>query len=315
MKLGTFREKVEEWFVHLEVERGISGNTLRAYKSDIDQFIVFWSKIKEKEFQLFDSVRRVLKRYIVSLFYKKISKATLARKISCFKSLEHFLKPQGINLKIDCKAPRVERRLPVILSVDEIFFLLDKVDNEKLPTKFPYRDKALLEIIYATGARCSEVTNIKLADINFTEKNIRVLGKGSKERYVLFGDKAKNVIEVYLKEERAGLASEGQDEDYLFLSYNGKQISPRSVQRIFEMFRSFLKIDRKLTPHKLRHSFATHLLNQGVDLRVIKELLGHKSLSTTEIYTHVSSAELAKMCDEKNPLNKFGNLVLEKTDT
>ena len=308
MKLEFFEQKIEEWFVYLEVERGISSNTLRAYRSDLSQFVSFWGQIEQKEPQISESINRIVKRYVVSLFYKKISKASLARKISCLRSLQQYLKTQDIRIKIDCKLPRVERKLPVVLTVDEIFYLLDKVENEKLPTKFPYRDKALFELIYATGARCAEITNIKTQDIDFADKNIRILGKGKKERIVLFGEKAKLALEKYLKNERGALAR-GKDEDYLFLNYSGKQLASRAVQRVFEMFRKLLKVDRNLTPHKLRHSFATHLLNQGVDLRIIKELLGHSSLSTTEIYTHVSSAELAKMCDEKHPLNKFGHLI------
>lgn len=311
MKLKQFKEKVGEWFVFLEVEKGVSGHTLRAYKGDIAQLIGFWERIEKQDPKVENSIGQIAKRYIVSLFYKKISKASLCRKISCINSFQNFLKGQGINLHFDCKSPKRERKLPVVLSVDEIFYLLDSVPNERLTTQYPYRDKALLELTYATGARCSEIVNIKLQDISFPERTIRILGKGRKERLVLFGRKAEDALKKYLKEERPFFNRRGNS-DYLFLNFKGGSLGARSVQRIFEMFRQFLKIDRKLTPHKLRHSFATHMLNQGVDLRVIKELLGHKSLSTTEIYTHVSSAELAKMCDEKHPLNRFGSLLDSK---
>jgi len=134
------------------------------------------------------------------------------------------------------------------------------------------------------------------------------LGKGRKERMVLFGTKAFEALQKYLEKERITMVKQ-ENQIHLFLNYNGSALTSRSVQRIFEMFRKFLKLDRKLTPHKIRHSFATHLLNQGVNLRVIQELLGHKTIATTEIYTHITNQELAKMCDEKHPLNNLDHLV------
>ncbi|MCK4265097.1 tyrosine-type recombinase/integrase [Candidatus Babeliales bacterium] len=303
MKLKQLETKLKEWFTFLEVERNLSEYTVRAYKGDSTQLVNFWKKILEEKDGKNIVFGRVVERYVLSLFYKKSSKRTLARKLSCLRSFSNFLRGQGINLKINVKSPRLDRKLPVILSVDEISYLLDRLKPKDLPSKYPYRDRALFELLYATGARCSEIVNIKLQDINFNDKNIRILGKGRRERFVLFGNKSSRALQLYLERERPYLAK-FQDMEYLFLNCNGTKLTTRSVQRIFEMFRKFLKIDRKLTPHKLRHSFATHLLNQGVDLRVIKELLGHKTLATTEIYTHVSSTELAKMCDEKHPFNK-----------
>ncbi len=299
------KKKLTEWLSFMEIEKNVSIHTIKSYKNDSSQLVNFWDKIhQEKEPLTFD---RVVERYVLSLFYKKISKATLARKLSCLRSFAHYLRGQGINLNINAKSPRIERKLPIILSVDEITYLLDQVKPKDLFSKYPYRDKALFELLYATGARCSEIVNIRIKDIDFINKNIRVLGKGRRDRFVLFGNKSSDALVQYIEKERPYLAK-FKNIEYLFLNCNGTQLTSRSVQRIFEMFRKFLKIDRKLTPHKLRHSFATHLLNQGVDLRIIKELLGHKTLATTEIYTHVSSAELAKMCDEKHPLSTNENL-------
>ncbi|KKP25782.1 MAG: Tyrosine recombinase XerC [candidate division TM6 bacterium GW2011_GWE2_31_21] len=308
-----FKNKLTDWFTFLEVERGVAQNTIRAYKSDMDQFSMFWDEIAKKEPIIADATNQIIKRFIISLFYKKISKASLCRKLSAFRSFQQYCKKQGISFVLDCKSPKKDKKLPIVLSVDEIFYLLDSNDLEKVDSSFPFRNKALLELTYATGARCSEIVHIKMQDINWSEKVIKVLGKGSKERFVLFGSKAQNAIEKYIEEERVFLQSKKKS-DYLFLNCHGERLNTRSVQRIFEKFRQFLKIERKFTPHKLRHSFATHLLNQGVDLRLIKDLLGHAYLSTTEIYTHVSSAELSKMCDEKHPLNNFGSLI-KKTES
>jgi len=306
-----FIEKIKDWFIFLEVEKGFSAHTLKAYRGDLRQLISFWQMIDQKELNLPNSIGQTFKRYIVSLFYKKISKPSLCRKISSLRSLQSYLNKQGIEFSVDCKMPKRDKKLPVVLGVDEIFYLLDNIEVEKIDSSYPYRDLALVELTYATGARCSEIVNIKMQHINFSEKSIRILGKGNKERFVLFGSKAENSIKKYLEEERVFLQSK-QQSDYLFLNCYGAMLNTRSVQRIFTSFKKFLKVDREFTPHKLRHSFATHLLNQGVDLRVIKELLGHANLSTTEIYTQVSSAELSKMCDEKHPLNKFGSLIKDK---
>lgn len=314
MKLSMFSEKVKEYLTFLEVEKNVSDHTLRAYRGDLGQLRVFWERIEKKEPEVASSIDTVIRRFIHSLFFKKISKATLARKISCLRSLALFLKRQGIIIPANFKSPRVERKLPVVLTVDEIFYLLDTIKVEDIQSRFPYRDKALFEILYATGVRCSELVNIRIQDIDFSGKSIRVLGKGKKERFVLFGDKARKSVKTYMKEERSFLVKDGGElaNDYLFLNYSGKQITQRSVQRIFTMFRKLLKVDRNLTPHKVRHSFATHLLNQGADLRVVQELLGHATLATTEIYTQVSSADLAKMCDEQHPMNFMDNLISDK---
>jgi integrase/recombinase XerC len=155
-------------------------------------------------------------------------------------------------------------------------------------------------LLYATGVRCSELVNICIADIDMDGKAIRIMGKGKKERMVLFGLKALEKIQAYCKYERPVV--EDQNEP-LFMNYRYGKLTSRSVQRIIKMFRAFLPIDRQLTPHKLRHSFATHLLNQGADLRAVQELLGHKTLSSTEKYTHVSLENLAQLCDNIHPIN------------
>ncbi|MBD3273455.1 tyrosine-type recombinase/integrase [Candidatus Dependentiae bacterium] len=311
MDLKEFTESINDFLTFLEVEKNVSEHTLKAYSADLNQLVNFWKKSKERNRIEKVSFDNIMRRYVLSLFYKKLAKTTLARKLSCLRSFSHYLRSTGKKLNFNFKSPKIDKKLPITLSVDEIFYLLDKINDDDLPTKYPLRDKAIFELIYATGIRCSELVNIKLNGIDFKNKAVKVFGKGKKERVVLFGDKALRSVKSYFEKERPQLLKEKESE-YLFLNYLGTKLTPRSVQRIFEMFRRFLKIERKLTPHKIRHSFATHLLNQGVDLRVIQELLGHKNIATTEIYTHVSSAELAKMCDEKHPLNNMDDIFSVK---
>jgi integrase/recombinase XerC len=309
--IKIFKEKIKDFLTYLEVEKNASTHTIRAYQGDLGQLSKFWERVASKDNLLKEAFDPILRKFAISLFYQKISKPSLARKISALRSFQDFLKSQGEDLSVSLKSPRLDKKLPITLTVDEIFYLLDAVKIDKLPTKLPYRDKALFELIYATGVRCSEVVSIKLTDIDLENKSIKIMGKGRKERIVLFGNKAQKSLNEYIQEERSHLVLD-ELEMHLFLNKNGSRLTTRSVQRIFEMFRKFLKVNRKLTPHKIRHSFATHLLNEGVDLRVIQELLGHKTIATTEIYTHVSNQHLAKICNEKHPLNSLDYLVLDE---
>jgi site-specific recombinase XerD len=301
MKIEEFENHKEAFLLHLKAERNLSEHTVRAYFLDLQQFVTFWHGLSDNDKKNL-TFRQIIERYLVALFYKKISKNSIARKFSCFTSFERFLERRGIELHLNLKRPRIDKKLPIYFSVDEIFHLLDEIKHEALPTRYPIRDKAIFELLYATGVRCSELVNIRIEDINLDEKTIRVFGKGKKERIVLFGDKAREKILHYYKIERPEIQNH---QEPLFMNYRYEQLTSRSVQRIVKMFRSFLPIERPLTPHKLRHSFATHLLNQGADLRAVQELLGHKSLATTEKYTHVSLENLSKMCESVHPVNKM----------
>lgn len=306
MTLTEFQESLDNFFTYLSVEKNLSSNTQRSYQSDLHLFKEFWEKIAEQDSQEIP-LKRSFERYLVTLYYKKIEKNSIARKISCFKSFERFLKKQGIDITLDMKRPKLEKKLPVYLHIDEVFYLLDTVANDQLPTKYPLRDKAIFELLYASGMRCSELCNILIKDVNFEEKTIRIFGKGRKERIALFGTKAADRIKEYLEHERFVIPTL---DDPLFTSTHKKPLNPRSVQRIIQMFQPFLKTNKKLTPHKLRHSFATHLLNQGTDLRVVQELLGHQTLASTEKYTHVNLEELIDVCNTLHPLNSKKNTVL-----
>lgn len=299
MNPAIFKEKMIDFLSYLEIERNLSTNTIRAYRIDLERFLSFWTTIsKNSDTEI--SLNRAFERYCVALYHEQIEKSSIARKMSCMKSFIDYLKTVGTIVSLSFTRPRLDKKLPLYLSIDEIFFLLDKINPEDLPTRRPHRDKAIFELLYATGIRCSELVAIKLSDIDLEQKTIRIYGKGRKERIVLFGQKAKDSLLSYLKHERPS-AENGTDR--LFLNNRNEPLTTRSVQRVIEMFRTFLKIKKQITPHKLRHSFATHLLNQGVDLRTLQELLGHKTLASTEKYTHVSIQELSEMCDSLHPLN------------
>lgn len=298
INLKVFKKKASDFITHLQVEKNLSEHTLRAYKSDLEQFTNFWDKINTKEKQEIP-ITRALERFLILMHNEKINKSTIARKVSCIKSLQRYLNTNGFELKLNITRPKTAKKLPVYLSVDEILHLLNDLDAKDLPTKKPLRDIAVLELLYATGVRCSELVSICFNDIDLQNRTIRILGKGNKERIVLFGSKAQEKLTNYIEKERPVVYSLNEQ---IFLNNCGEPITVRTVQRIIEMFRKFLKIERPITPHKIRHSFATHMLNQGVPLRVVQELLGHQSLSSTEIYTHVTTTELKELCNTMHPL-------------
>lgn len=311
MMFQEFQPCMTDFLTYIDVERNLSKNTQRSYESDLKLFSEFWERINLQEKDPL-TIRHAIERYFVMLFHKQVDKSSIARKISCFKSLERFLQAAGKDLQLKLKRPHIDKKLPTYLSIDEIFYLLDTITEKDLPSKRPIRDKTIFELLYATGMRCSELCNITLRDLDLDNKLIRIMAKGRKERLVLFGTKAQERIKLYLEKERPN-ASDAKE--HLFVNYRNEPLTPRSVQRIIQMFRIFLKGKKNITPHKLRHSFATHLLNQGVDLRVVQELLGHQTVSSTEKYTHVTQQELTEMCQTLHPLSSTSSHTLStKTD-
>ncbi|NBV40637.1 tyrosine recombinase XerD [bacterium] len=301
MNFEELVQRKEAFLVHVDVERNLSINTFKSYTSDLNQFFNFWQGLLEKEGDI--SFVHTVQRFSTFLYHKNSKKSSIARKLSCLVSFVRYLKTQGIVIPLEVHRPKVEKKLPTYLSVDEIFYLLDDLPETSLPTKRPVRDKAILELFYATGVRCNELVNISLRDINFNEKTIMIRsGKGNKDRMVLFGEKAKAKVLEYLDVERP---FDEKNDKALFLNHRGERLGNRSVQRILTMFSKFLKTNKQLSPHKLRHSFATHLLNAGMDLRALQELLGHSSLSSTEKYTHVTTKDLQEMYDTIHPIHSM----------
>lgn len=277
----------------LKYERNYSNHTIRAYQNDLFEFYSF---LESREMEL-ENVRSVdLNLFLLSL-YNKNSKSTVSRKLTTLRSFFTFLVSKGFVKNNPAKLiplPKKEKNLPVFLSVDEAFKLVQSAELNGVLFK---RDKAILELLYSTGLRVSELANIKILDVDRSEHVIKVIGKGSKERIVPYGSKADDAVTQYLKS-RYELKPK---DDYLFLNNRGIRLSTRSIERIVKKYGILSGISKKISPHSLRHSFATHLLGSGADLRSIQELLGHSSLSTTQKYIHTSIEELMKIYDKTHP--------------
>ena len=277
----------------LKYERNYSDHTIRAYLTDLEEFYSF---LESREMKMENLRSRDLNLYLLSL-YNKNSKSTVSRKLTTLRSFFTFLVKREIIKSNPAKLiplPKKEKKLPVFLSVDEAFQLVQAGNEEKVLVK---RDKAILELLYSSGLRVSELSNIKILDIDRSQKIIKVSGKGNKERIVPYGSKADEALTRYLRS-RSELDPK---EDYLFLNNRGIRLSSRSIERTVKKYALLSGISKKISPHSLRHTFATHLLGSGADLRSIQELLGHSSLSTTQKYTHASVEELMKIYDKTHP--------------
>lgn len=276
MKIADFVQVKNDFLNFIKNENQRSTNTCKAYSADLSQFYTFWQNwISKESHQL--SLEIVIENFINKLLESKIDPSSIARKISCFNSLKKFLKRKNINLNINIKRPRVFLTDPQALSMDHINFILDKISDDSIPTKKPLRDKAILELLYATGVRVSELVKIEIGHLDLINKSIIIRTKNKKERVVFFGQRALERVKNYISIERPKIESSNE---CLFLNFKKEPLSVRSVQRICLMFRQFL-LKKELTPCILRHSFAAHLLNKGADLTLVQELLGHKiNLST-----------------------------------
>lgn len=277
----------------LKYERNYSVHTVRAYMNDLAEFEDFLSnssteieKVSAKNINL----------YSLNL-YTKNSKSTVSRKLTTLRSFFNFMVRKG-NIKQNpaklIPLPKKEKELPVFLSVDEVFKLIDSIDPEGI---LPLRDLAIIELLYSSGLRVSELAKIKVLDIDHRENFVKVSGKGNKERVVPFGSNAREVILQYLRR-RTELKPK---DDFFFLNSRGSGLTTRSIERIVKKYGLLSGISKKISPHALRHTFATHLLGGGADLRSIQELLGHSSLSTTQRYTHTSIEQIMKIYDKTHP--------------
>ena len=289
-------KKRADLIVYLEYLSDIkkfSPNTIKAYRQDIDQFLVFF------DYNLSDLSRDKIRDFLSSLYITSNNRSTVSRKIYAIRSFFHYLIQQGKAEKnpMDLiSIPKAEKKLPEILTEDEMIRFLDQLPGESLSE---IRNKALFELFYASGLRLSELTNLRRENINFDERLVRVLGKGNKERIVPFNRKAGEILKEYI------LLSDKKykkESEYIFLNLNGKKISDRGVEKIVkEVFKKIGDSGKNVYPHLFRHSFATHLLQRGVDLRMIQELLGHSNLSTTEKYTTLNYSDLLKSYNKFHP--------------
>ena len=299
----------EQFLEHLRYERNVSAHTLRNYASDLQQFVDHIAPADPKSgARRFPELKNVdhltIREWLAELHSAQKKKASIARKLAALRTFFQFLVREGLLESNPAKlvsTPRQEKKLPKHLSVEEAIKFIETPDTN---TDLGKRDRAMLELMYATGIRVAELTTLNLADIDFRNQLIRVTGKRRKQRIVPFGEPAANAIRDYLKVRDKFLLSSSiseRDDEALFLNYQGTRITTRSVGRMVEKHIKICAGVHRISPHALRHSFATHLLDSGADLRDIQELLGHARLSTTQVYTHVSMEKLVEVYDKAHP--------------
>lgn len=296
------REAIEAFLQFLELEKGYSGNTLAAYRNDLEQFL---QAMEEEGTRAWEQVTQdVIIDYIMALREREYASSTVARKIAALKSFFHFLAAEEIvsdDPTLNLDSPKVKKRLPVTLSYEEVERLLHAPQGS---TPKAIRDKALLELLYATGMRVTELVSLNLEDINLASATVRVTqGKGGKERIIPIHSRAVEALREYLAKARRMLLK-SPEERALFLNHRGERLTRQGLWLIIKQYVREAGIKTEVTPHTLRHSFATHLLNGKADLRHVQELLGHANISTTQIYTHISSERLREIYDESHPRAK-----------
>lgn len=276
---------INQFLNYLEFEQNYSSYTIKNYQIDLKEFKKF---IQNKDISLIEY--NDIREYLLYLFDKKYKKKTIARKISSLRSFFKYLYSENIiknNPMTLISNPKLDKKLPKFLNFEEIEKILTIPD---IKTPIGIRDSLILEMLYSTGIRVSELVNIKLNDINFYDRKIKILGKGNKERYVFFGQICFEKLNNYLQNSRPLLIK--KEIEYLFLNKRSDQLSDRSVRKIVDDIAKKAELKMNISPHVLRHTFATHMLNEGADLKSVQELLGHENLSTTSIYTHVSNEHL-----------------------
>lgn len=286
------KDSAAEFLRYLDLQRGASRHTLRGYAADLAEFRAFLSR--EGVGDVADADARAVRAWLAWLHERKLAKSSIARKLATVRSCFRYLARVGrvaINPARQVRSPRLPKRLPSFLPKDESKDLLD-TGAERSPAGL--RDHALLELLYATGLRVSECCGLDLDDVDRRGGSVRVMGKGGKERVVPAGDAALAALEAWL-------LIRGEARGALFTNARGGRLGARSVHRIVKRRARGAGIDRRVTPHTLRHTFATHMLGEGADLRLIQELLGHSRLTTTQRYTHVSPEHLMKVYDSAHP--------------
>ncbi|MCY1119180.1 site-specific tyrosine recombinase XerD [Bacillus safensis] len=287
-------------FIHfMTVERGLSENTIVSYKRDLQNYLSFLMT-HEQLTDIGDVTRLHIIHYLKQLKEEGKSSKTSVRHLSSIRSFHQFLLREKVTTddpSWNIETQKTERTLPKVLSLGEVEKLLDTPNQH---TPFDYRDKAMLELLYATGIRVSEMLDLTLADVHLTMGFIRCFGKGRKERIVPIGEAAASAIEEYIEKGRSKLLKK-QPSDALFLNHHGKKMSRQGFWKNLKKRAIEAGIQKELTPHTLRHSFATHLLENGADLRAVQEMLGHADISTTQIYTHVTKTRLKDVYHKFHP--------------
>ncbi|MFQ6069419.1 MAG: tyrosine recombinase XerC [Candidatus Aminicenantales bacterium] len=291
------KKELDHFLSYLKYEKNASPHTIKSYRTDLLQLHDF---LAQRRVSLKEIDNLIIRGFLARLNARGEKKSTVARKLAAVRSFLQFcMKRKWINNNPArvVATPKQEKHVPSFLSEDEMAGFLDLPPSNK---PLDLRDRLLLEFLYATGMRVSELVGINLEDISLEERLVRVRGKGKKERILPFGRKAREILGRYLRA-RPFINKGRIDEEALFLNYRGERLTARSVERIIDKYIELSALKRKISPHSLRHSFASHLLGRGADLRVIQELLGHESLATTQKYTHLDLRKLLEVYRKSHP--------------
>ncbi|MCF0177399.1 MAG: site-specific tyrosine recombinase XerD [Bacteroidales bacterium] len=298
---SEFQSLLSDFKAYLKYERSLSSNTVSSYLSDIEKLFSYFEKsgISEIENVTGDD----LVKFVESLAADDISKRSQARSISSIKALYRFLEGENRIKENPCSridAPKMQRYLPSVLSPEEVVAIIDSVDLSKSEG---HRNKAILEMLYSCGLRVSELVNLKISDLFFNQGFIRVMGKGSKQRLVPVGEPAIKAVCLYMEIRNSREIANGFD-DILFLNRRGKKLTREMIFIIVQQQAEIAGIQKEISPHTFRHSFASHLVENGADLRVVQQMLGHESILTTEIYTHIDTAKWQREILQYHPERK-----------
>lgn len=296
---NKYNTYLNNFISYLTNNKRYSPYTITSYKKDTYDYLEF---LKKNNIDIKNSNYKIVEEYSKYLYKKKLSKRSIARKYSSIRTFYNYLEKKNIldnNIFNLLENPKKEEKLPRFINEYELDKMFEIPDNSPKGQ----RDRLILEILYGTGVRVSELVNIKINDIDFNNNSIKVRGKGNKDRYVFYGKYCKEAINNYIKNGRISLLN-GKTCDYLLLNRFGKNISVVSIRKILNEIINKCSLDIKISPHVLRHTFATHLLNEGADIMHVKELLGHSSLSTTSIYTHVTNEKIKEVYYKTHPRAK-----------
>lgn len=298
-------QHLTEFFQHLKYERNVSPHTLRNYTSDLEQFRLHLFRVEKREDMAVADIDRLTIREWMASLHADHKKTSVARKLASLRTFFQFLVREGkleSNPAKQVATPKIERKLPNHLSIEDAVRFIETPD---INTDLGRRDRAIIEFLYATGIRVGELVGVDLADVDFREKMVLVTGKRKKQRTVPFGEPALQSVMLYLETTRGKFLNNcpeaKRDLQALFLNYQGTRITTRSVGRMIDKYIKLCADIHDISPHSLRHTFATHLLDQGADLRDIQELLGHARLTTTQIYTQVSMEKMIEVYDKAHP--------------
>lgn len=293
-------KEINHFITYLRLEKRYPLTTLNSYQRDLMTYALY---IKENHLSYTTITKEEIRAYLKFLDGMKYAKSSISRQLSSLRSFNSYLireEKLKSNPFKSIRNPKREKKLPNFLQPDELNQIFDTIDCK---TDLGVRNRLIMELLYATGIRLSELTNIKVTDIDFSSKEIRIKGKGNKERIVFFGEYASKYLHLYLKESRKKLLKKNSTE-FLLLNNRGERLTNRGVEQIVDKIVVNAALKHHISPHVLRHTFATDLLNNGADLKSVQELLGHSSLSTTQIYTHITNERLRSVYLESFPRQK-----------